>query len=79
MWLLMGGRGSGKTRAGAEWVHALALARPESRIALVAETLGDAREVMIDGVSGICRIAGRLRPEFEASRRRLVWPNGSIG
>jgi phage terminase large subunit-like protein len=79
VWLLMGGRGSGKTRAGAEWVHAMALARPDSRIALVAETLGDAREVMIDGVSGICRIAGRSRPEFEASRRRLVWPNGSIG
>ena len=79
VWLLMGGRGSGKTRAGAEWVHAQALARPDSRIALVAETLGDAREVMIDGVSGICRIAGRSRPDFEASRRRLVWPNGSIG
>jgi phage terminase large subunit-like protein len=79
VWLLMGGRGSGKTRAGAEWVHAMALARPQIRIALVAETLGDAREVMIDGVSGICRIAGRARPEFEASRRRLVWPNGSIG
>ncbi|WP_411035106.1 DNA-packaging protein [Shinella sp. BYT-45] len=79
VWLLMGGRGSGKTRAGAEWVHAQALARPEMRIALVAETLGDAREVMIDGVSGICRIAGRSRPDFEASRRRLVWPNGSIG
>lgn len=79
VWLLMGGRGSGKTRAGAEWVHALALSRPDIRIALVAETLGDAREVMIDGVSGICRIAGRLRPEFETSRRRLVWPNGSIG
>jgi len=78
VWLLMGGRGSGKTRAGAEWVQALALSRPELRIALVAETLGDAREVMIDGVSGICRIAGRVRPEFEASRRRLVWPNGSI-
>ncbi len=79
VWLLMGGRGSGKTRAGAEWVHAIATSRPEIRIALVAETLGDAREVMIDGVSGICRIAGRLRPDFEASRRRLVWPNGSIG
>ncbi|MFC3075838.1 DNA-packaging protein [Shinella pollutisoli] len=79
VWLLMGGRGSGKTRAGAEWVHALAMARPRIRIALVAETLGDAREVMIDGVSGICRIAGRGRPDFEASRRRLVWPNGAIG
>ncbi|MDR6757179.1 hypothetical protein J2Y48_002475 [Mycoplana sp. BE70] len=78
VWLLMGGRGSGKTRAGAEWVHESALREPKLRIALVAETLGDAREVMVDGVSGICRIARGQRPEFEASRRRLVWPNGSI-
>lgn len=80
-WLILGGRGSGKTRAGAEWVHGLAtghLLAGELRIALVAETLGDAREVMIDGVSGICRIARRLRPSFEASRRRLVWPNGAM-
>ena len=76
-WLLMGGRGSGKTRAGAEWVHRLARAAPGLRIALVAETLGDAREVMIDGQSGIMRIAGRDRPVFEISRRRLVWPNGA--
>ncbi|WP_244483800.1 DNA-packaging protein [Rhizobium sp. Root482] len=81
VWLLMGGRGSGKTRAGAEWVQELAAgkgARPGLRIALVAETLGDAREVMIDGVSGICRIARFNRPVFEASRRRLVWPNGTV-
>ncbi|WP_252192688.1 terminase family protein [Rhizobium sp. CSW-27] len=79
-WLVMGGRGSGKTRAGAEWVHGLATALPrcDLRIALVAETLGDAREVMIDGVSGICRIAGRLAPDFEISRRRLVWPTGAV-
>jgi phage terminase large subunit-like protein len=79
-WLIMGGRGSGKTRAGAEWVHALATAgeRSDLRIALVAETLGDAREVMIDGVSGICRIARKDRPQFEVSRRRLVWPNGAV-
>ena len=70
-WLLMGGRGSGKTRAGAEWVHAVASADARGlRIALVAETLGDAREVMIDGISGICRIARRNRPEFEISRRQ---------
>jgi hypothetical protein len=75
VWLLMGGRGSGKTRAGAEWVQDIALKQPGIRIALVAETLGDAREVMIDGVSGICRIAGRGRPEFEASRRRLASGN----
>lgn len=81
VWLLMGGRGSGKTRAGSEWVQGLAAgkaARPGLRIALVAETLGDAREVMIDGVSGICRIARSNRPDFEASRRRLVWPNGTV-
>ena len=79
-WLLFGGRGSGKTRAGAEWVHAVASAGKQSdlRIALVAETLGDAREVMIDGISGICRIARRHRPAFEVSRRRLVWPNGAM-
>ncbi len=77
VWLLMGGRGSGKTRAGAEWVQELA-SKPGLRIALVAETLGDAREVMIDGVSGICRIARKNRPDFEASRRRLVWPNGTV-
>ncbi len=79
---MMGGRGSGKSGAGAEWVQALAAgpgARPGLRIALVAETLGDAREVMIDGVSGIARIApnGR-RPRFESSRRRLLWPNGTV-
>ncbi|MGV0818659.1 DNA-packaging protein [Martelella sp. AMO21009] len=80
-WLLMGGRGSGKTRAGAEWVHDLAIAQgdtSELRIALVAETLGDAREVMIDGVSGICRMARRMKPDFEITRRRLVWPNGAM-
>lgn len=78
-WLLMGGRGSGKTRAGAEWVHGMASAAAAPlRIALVAETLADAREVMIDGVSGIWRIARHRRPSFEISRRRLVWPNGSM-
>jgi phage terminase large subunit-like protein len=79
-WLILGGRGSGKTRAGAEWVHALGSAgdRSNVRIALVAETLGDAREVMIDGMSGIARIARVKRPDFEISRRRLVWPNGAI-
>jgi phage terminase large subunit-like protein len=76
-WLLMGGRGSGKTRAGAEWVHGLAKTTSGLRIALVAETFADAREVMIDGQSGLMRIAGRERPAFEISRRRLVWPNGS--
>lgn len=82
-WLLMGGRGSGKTRAGAEWVHGLAsglmpgLGR-DGRIALVAETFGDAREVMIDGISGILGVARAERPAYEATRRRLLWPSGAV-
>ncbi len=81
IWLLLGGRGSGKTRAGAEWVHrrvAAAGARTDLRIALVAETFADAREVMVDGVSGLLRTGGWFRPDYEATRRRLVWPNGAV-
>src|SRR6185436_6767904 len=51
-WLILGGRGAGKTRAGAEWVRAQA-ADPSARIALVGETERDVREVMIEGVSGL--------------------------
>ncbi len=81
-WLLIGGRGSGKTRAGAEWIHAVASSgrQSELRIALVAETLGDAREVMIDGISGICRIARRRRPLFRsvaASPSLAEWRGGA--
>ena len=79
-WLVLGGRGAGKTRLGAERVNALVLGfAPFSlsrygQIALVAETLGDAREVMIEGPSGIATIARGDRPKYETSRRRLVWP-----
>lgn len=82
VWMLLGGRGSGKTRAGAEWVRAKANepgAGPETRIALVGATLGDVRNVMIEGVSGLLAIspAGE-RPLFESSKRRLTWPSGAI-
>lgn len=73
-WLFMGGRGAGKTRAGAEWVSELALSGAAKRIALVAPTFHDVREVMIEGQSGLRSL--RVRPDYEASRRRLVWPNG---
>ena len=80
---MLGGRGSGKTRLGAEWVHALVRGLPPfaqtayGRLALIGETLGDVREVMIEGLSGIAASARVARPNFEPSRRRLVWPNGA--
>ena len=77
-WLIMAGRGFGKTRAGAEWVRELAEAEPTARIALVAATLGEARSVMVEGESGILAVCppGRC-PVFEPSLRRLTWPNGA--
>lgn len=91
--LLLGGRGAGKTRAGAQWVAAMAHGWPpyadkgetHRHFALVGETLADVREVMIEGPSGILSVrtlgrAGRriAPPRFEATRRRLVWDNGAV-
>ncbi|MGD9968413.1 MAG: DNA-packaging protein [Hyphomonadaceae bacterium] len=77
-WLFQGGRGAGKTRAGAEWLAARAEATPNGVFALVGPTQHDVREVMIDGVSGLMRLPNRAAPRFEASRQRLVWPNGAV-
>jgi len=84
-WVIMGGRGAGKTRAGAEWVRAqVEGARPLDegrckRLALLGETIDQVREVMIFGESGImaCSPPDR-RPEWQATRKRLIWPNGAI-
>ncbi len=84
-WVIMGGRGAGKTRAGAEWVRAeVEGAGPfdpgrSKRVALVGETIDQVREVMVFGESGIlaCSPPDR-RPEWEAGRKRLIWPNGAI-
>lgn len=84
IWLMIGGRGAGKTRAGAEWVRAMALglppfaAQPAGRIALVGETYADVRDVMIEGVSGLLSIGGPERPQWSPTRRRLEWPNGAV-
>ena len=78
VWLMLGGRGSGKTRAGAEWV-CQQVAAGARRVALVAPTYADAREVMIAGESGILACDGLTgRPDYIASRRRLEWPNGAV-
>jgi phage terminase large subunit-like protein len=84
-WVILGGRGAGKTRAGAEWVRAeVEGATAEApgrarRVALVGETVDQVREVMIFGESGIlaCSPPDR-RPVWEATRKRLVWPNGAV-
>lgn len=84
-WVIMGGRGAGKTRAGAEWVRLqVEGAGPRdpgraARVALVGETLDQVREVMVFGESGIltCSPPDR-RPVWEATRKRLVWPNGAV-
>jgi len=78
IWLFMGGRGAGKTRAGAEWVNGL-VGDGARRIALVAPTFNDAREVMIAGPSGLLNTGPPARrPRYEASRKRVIWPCGAV-
>jgi len=84
-WVILGGRGAGKTRAGAEWVRAQALGQEPlaasiaTRIALVGETMEQARAVMVEGVSGLLDIhAPDERPFYEPSKHQLTWPNGAI-
>lgn len=85
VWLVLGGRGAGKTRTGAEWVKGMALGLPPyadraiDRIALVGETQGQVRDVMIEGVSGLLTIHSKWeRPDWSPSRRQLRWSNGVI-
>jgi len=83
-WVILGGRGAGKTRAGAEWVRAMVegplphTRGRAARVALVAETMDQAREVMVFGDSGIMSVCPPdRRPDWIATRRMLVWPNGA--
>ena len=77
-WLYLAGRGAGKTRSGAEWIHEQ-VGAGRRQIALVAPTAADVRDVMVEGESGILAISlpGK-RPTYEPSKRRLTWPNGAI-
>lgn len=83
-WVILAGRGFGKTRCGSEWVRSMVcgptpLARGKAtRVALVAETAADARDVMVEGQSGILGVHPKaFRPIYEPSKRRLTWPNGA--
>ena len=79
VWLLLAGRGFGKTRTGAEQVRARVAARTARRIALVAPTAADARDVMVEGESGLLAIGPPDdRPEYEPSKHRLTWANGAV-
>lgn len=79
VWLMMAGRGYGKTRAGSEWIHKLALTG-KRRIALVGATIDEARSVMIEGTSGLLSVARRHRAKikWEPSLGRFTWPRGSV-
>ena len=78
-WLMLMGRGAGKTRSGSEWVTEKARDYPGCRIAVVARTAADARDVIAEGESGILAIASPgFVPEYLPSKRRIVWPNGSM-
>lgn len=84
IWLVLAGRGFGKTRIGAEWVREMACGKTPMakgrarRIALVAETAADGRDVLVEGDSGILKSHPReFRPMYEPSKRRLTWLNGA--
>jgi predicted phage terminase large subunit-like protein len=79
VWLLLAGRGFGKTRTGAELVRSRVGAWQARHVALVAPTAADARDVMVEGESGLLSIGmAEHRPVYEPSKRRLTWPNGAI-
>ena len=80
VWMMMAGRGFGKTRTGAEWINQLAWSAPKRRIALIGATLDEARAIMVEGQSGIFNIVRRRQGKikWEASQKRLTWPNGSV-
>jgi phage terminase large subunit-like protein len=77
-WLLLTGRGWGKTRSGAEWIRSQVMAGC-SRLALVGATAADVRDIMVEGESGILAISPKHdRPEYQPGLRRLTWPNGAM-
>jgi phage terminase large subunit-like protein len=85
-WLILAGRGWGKSRTGAEFVRAMICGETPlsagryNRVAIVGETSADARDVMVEGESGLLSVhPADFRPLYEPSKRRLTWPNGAVG
>jgi predicted phage terminase large subunit-like protein len=78
-WIVCAGRGFGKTRCGAEWVRECVERGIARRIALIAPTAGDARDVITEGPAGILAVSSAwCRPTYEPSKRRIEWPNGAV-
>lgn len=81
VWLVLAGRGFGKTRLASEWVREEAkyTTTGQRRFALVARTAADVRDVIVEGESGILNVTPPSeRPHYEPSKRRLTWPNGNV-
>lgn len=79
VWMLMAGRGFGKTRSGAEYVNEKVKDGKARRVALIGPTAADVRDVMVEGESGILACSPpKFRPDYEPSKRRLTWPNSAI-
>ena len=75
IWLFLGGRGAGKTRAGAEWIAGQVAGSRARRIGLIGATARDARQVMVEGESGLLAAADGI--SFQPSNKLLRWPNGA--
>jgi predicted phage terminase large subunit-like protein len=79
VWMILAGRGFGKTRTVVEWLRDNAEKLPKSRWALVGQQASDVRDILIEGESGLLSVSPPwFRPKYEPSKRRLTWPNGSM-
>ena len=79
LWLVLAGRGFGKTRIGAEWIRRRVESGEARRIILAGATSDDLRDIMVEGESGILATSPPWnRPTYIANKNQLVWPNGAI-
>jgi phage terminase large subunit-like protein len=79
VWLILAGRGWGKTRTGAEYIRQRVESGVGKRIALIGQTAADVRDVIVEGESGILATASKqCYPKYEPSKRRITWPNGAV-
>lgn len=78
VWMIMAGRGFGKTRSGAEWVRMIADAHPHARIALISSSMAEARAVMVEGESGLLAVCRPdHKPHYEPSLHRIRFASGA--